>query len=77
MDVRIGITQVTRELLVELADDTDRDALKGAISSALAGAVDTLALTDRRGRDVLVPAAKIAYVEVGLGDGDRHIGFGG
>jgi hypothetical protein len=30
VDVRIGITQVARELLVELADDTDRDALKGA-----------------------------------------------
>ena len=42
----------------------------------MAGAVDTLALTDRRGRDVLVPAAKIAYVEIGLGDGDRQIGFG-
>ena len=30
MDVRIGVTQVARELLVELADDTDRDALEGA-----------------------------------------------
>ena len=29
MDVRIGITQVARELLVELADDTDRDAPEG------------------------------------------------
>ncbi len=27
VDVRIGVTQVARELLVELADDTDRDAL--------------------------------------------------
>ena len=42
MDVRIGITQAARELLVELADDTDRDALKGTVSAALAGAVDTL-----------------------------------
>ena len=31
MDVRIGVTQVPREMLVEMADDTDRDALKGAI----------------------------------------------
>ena len=30
MDVRIGVIQAPRELLVELADDTDRDALKGA-----------------------------------------------
>ena len=76
MDVRIGITQVARELLVELADDTDRDALKGAVSAALSGAADTLALTDRRGREVLVPAAKIAYVEVGVSDGERRMGFG-
>ena len=76
MDVRIGITQVARELLVELADDTDRDALKGAVSAALSGATDTLSLTDRRGREVLVPSAKIAYVEVGVGDGERRMGFG-
>jgi hypothetical protein len=77
VDVRIGITQVARELLVELPDDTDRDALRNSINAALGGAVDTLALTDRRGRDILVPAEKIAYVELGLTDGDRHIGFGG
>ena len=76
MDVRIGITQVARELLVELADDIDRDALKGAVSAALSGAADTLSLTDRRGREVLVPAAKIAYVEVGVADGERRMGFG-
>jgi len=76
VDVRIGITQVARELLVELADDTDRDALKGAVSAALSGATDTLTLTDRRGREVLVPSAKIAYVEVGVGDGERRMGFG-
>ena len=76
MDVRIGITQVARELLVELADDTDRDALKGAVNAALSGATDALTLTDRRGREVLVPAAKIAYVEVGVADGERRMGFG-
>jgi Protein of unknown function (DUF3107) len=76
VDVRIGITQVARELLVELADDTDRDALTGAVNAALSGATDTLMLTDRRGREVLVPAAKIAYVEVGVADGERRMGFG-
>jgi Protein of unknown function (DUF3107) len=77
VDVRIGITQVARELLIELADDTDRDTLRSSIDAALGGAVDTLALTDRRGRDILVPAQKIAYIELGLAAGDRHIGFGG
>jgi hypothetical protein len=76
VDVRIGITQATRELLVELPDDADRDALRDAITAALAGASDTFALTDRRGREVLVPSAKIAYVEVGLADSERRMGFG-
>jgi hypothetical protein len=46
------------------------------VNAALSGATDTLVLTDRRGREVLVPAAKIAYVEVGVADGDRRMGFG-
>jgi len=41
------------------------------------GAVDVLWLTDKRGKKVGVPAAKIAYIEVGTNDGDRRIGFGG
>ena len=49
---------------------------KGAVDAALSGATDTLSLTDRRGREVLVPAAKIAYVEVGVADGERRMGFG-
>ncbi len=76
MDVRIGITHAARELLIELGDDTDREALKGAITAALAGATDTFTLTDRRGREVMVPSAKIAYVELGLADGERRMGFG-
>ncbi|MFZ8998511.1 MAG: DUF3107 domain-containing protein [Ilumatobacteraceae bacterium] len=76
MDVRIGVTQAPRELSLEV-DDGDRDDLKVRIEAALSGAVDVLWITDRRGRDVGVPAAKIAYVEVGSADGERRIGFGG
>ena len=77
MDVRIGVTQSPRELSIELAEGTDRDALKAQISEALASADQVLWLLDRRGREVAVPAAKIAYVEVGASDGERRIGFGG
>ena len=77
MDVRIGITQTARDIAVELADDIDRDALKATIDAALTGAVDVLWLTDKKGRDVAVSAAKIAFVEVGSAEGDRRIGFGG
>lgn len=76
MDVRIGVTQAPRELTVEV-DDGDRDDLKSRVEAALSGATDVLWLTDKRGRDVGVPSAKIAYVELGSADGDRRIGFGG
>ena len=77
MDVRIGVTQAPREINVEVADDTDRAALRKQVDAALTGAVDVLWLTDRRGKEIGVAAAKIAYVEVGTADGDRRIGFGG
>ena len=77
MDVRIGVTQAPREINVELADDADRDELKSRIEAALAGATDVLWIVDKRGKDVAVPSAKIAYVELGSADGDRKIGFGG
>jgi len=77
VDVRIGVTQAPREINVELADDVDRDAVKNQVEAALAGAVDVLWLSDKKGRDVGVPAAKIAYVEIGTPEGERRIGFGG
>jgi ABC-type branched-subunit amino acid transport system substrate-binding protein len=76
VDVRIGVSQHPRELDVELADDTDREALKQQIADALADDDKVLWLTDRRGRDIVVPAAKIAYVEIDTGDAERRIGFG-
>lgn len=77
VDVRIGVTQAPRELSIELDDDADRDDLKARIEAALAGASDVLWITDKRGKDTGVPAAKLAYVELGSADGDRRIGFGG
>ena len=76
VDVRIGVTQAPRELNVEVPDDECDDAEK-QIEAALGGAVEVLWLTDKRGRRIGVPAAKIAYIEVGTNDGDRRIGFGG
>ena len=76
MDVRIGISQTAKELDIELPADTDTDALKAEIAKALADAA-VLWLTDRKGRQVGVPAEKIAYLEIGGPDDGRHIGFGG
>jgi len=76
VDVRIGVTQAPRELTLELADDTDSDALRAQIDKAISEGDTVLWLTDRRGRQIAVPVAKLAYVEVGPSDGDRRIGFG-
>ena len=73
--VRIGVTQAPRELTLEV-DDDDRDDLKARVEAALSGATDVLWVTDKRGRDIVIQAAKIAYVEVGSAAGDRRIGFG-
>lgn len=77
MDVRIGVTQAPREIGIELADDADRDDVKSRIEAALGGASDVLSIVDKRGNETFVPAAKIAYVELGSEEGDRRIGFGG
>jgi hypothetical protein len=76
VDVRIGVSQHPRELDVEMADDTDREALKAQITGTLADTDSVLWLTDRRGRDVAVPVARIAYVEISSSDAERRIGFG-
>ncbi|WP_116999169.1 DUF3107 domain-containing protein [Desertimonas flava] len=75
MDVRIGVTQAPREINLELSDDDELAVPR--IEAALAGTDDVLWLTDRRGKRVAVPSAKIAYVEIGAADGERRIGFGG
>ena len=78
MDIRIGITQSPREIAIEVEDDAKaREALKKNVEAALTGELATLWITDKKGRDIAIPTAKIAFVEIGSGDPDRKIGFGG
>ena len=72
MDVRIGVIQAPREILLEMGSD----ALKAQVDAALSSDAGVLWLVDERGREVAVPSARIAYVEIGTPDGDRRIGFG-
>ena len=76
MDVRIGVIHTVKEIDVELPADADRDKIKKQIDAALADDSKILWLTDHKGRDVAVPSAKIAYVELGTSDSERRIGFG-
>jgi hypothetical protein len=76
VDVRIGITQTPKELEVEMADDADRDKVVAEIEKLLKSGDGVLWLTDKKGRRVGVPVAKVAYVEVGAPASDRRVGFG-
>ena len=77
MDVRIGVTYSAKELDVDLGEEADADAVKADIERSLGDDSSVLWLTDRKGRQVGVPVAKVAYVEIGSPREDRRIGFGG
>lgn len=76
MDVRIGISQTAKELEVELGDDVDQAAVEAMLAKALADG-SVFWLTDRKGRQVGIPAEKVAYIDMGRPDDGRRIGFGG
>jgi hypothetical protein len=76
VDVRIGISQAPREIEVELADSTSADDLVAKVDAAVAQASGMLWLTDKRGRRVGVPAAKLAYIELDTAAETRRVGFG-
>ncbi|HUV48203.1 MAG TPA: DUF3107 domain-containing protein [Actinomycetes bacterium] len=73
MEVKVGVKGVPRELVIEteLTPD-DVSSLVKACASDPAALFD---LTDARGRRVLIPADKLAYVEIGEQEA-RRVGFG-
>jgi hypothetical protein len=73
VEVRIGVQHATRELVIDSAESTD--AILAAVTAAVTGDASVLTLTDERGRLVLVPSDKLAYVEVGEPE-SRRVGFG-
>ena len=72
MEIKIGIQSVPRELVIETRSSFEE--VQRALAAAVAdGGVFTLG-DDKSGR-ILIPADKIAYLEVG-GSEQRRIGFG-
>ncbi|MGX5695942.1 DUF3107 domain-containing protein [Agromyces soli] len=72
MDVRIGIQNSPRELGFETAQTAAE--VEQAVAAALAGQAPTLRLSDDKGNVYLVPAAALAYVEIGSEE-SRRVGF--
>jgi Protein of unknown function (DUF3107) len=76
VDVRIGITQAPREIEVEVADNLAADDLISKVDAAVEKGAGMLWLTDKRGRHIGVPAAKLAYIELDTATETRRVGFG-
>lgn len=72
MEIKIGVQDTPREVSLD-SNDTSEDVI-AAVTAAIADG-GLLTLVDDRGRTVIVPAAKIAYVEVGATTKGR-VGFG-
>ncbi len=73
MEVKIGVQHAPREIVIESEQSTEE--IEKAVSAALAGTEKLLSLTDDRGRQVLIPADRLAYVEIG--EPAKHkVGFG-
>ncbi|MER7501881.1 DUF3107 domain-containing protein [Nonomuraea pusilla] len=75
MEVKIGVQSVHRELVVEtdLNAEQVEEELRRALSMDRGG---VFALTDVKGRRVVVPVSALGFVEIGE-DESRPVGFGG
>jgi hypothetical protein len=65
VEVKIGVQHAARELVIDT--DEKAEVIEQRVADALSGDDGVLTLTDTKGRRTMVPAAKLAYVEIGGG----------
>ena len=70
-EVKIGISDSTHEIFIECSSSQSEVIAK--VNDAIKTS-SVLALSDSKGREILVPHNKISYVEVGE-SADRRVGF--
>ena len=73
MEVKIGVQHAARELVLESTQSPQE--VEKAVGDALKADLGVLSLVDEKGRRVLVPADKLAYVEIAESE-QRRVGFG-
>ncbi|NBE80911.1 DUF3107 domain-containing protein [Micromonospora rubida] len=72
MEVKIGVQYAPRELVLESAQSPAE--IEQTVTDAMAKSEGTLSLTDEKGRRVIVPVGKVAYVEIAEAS-PRSVGF--
>ena len=75
MEIRIGVTYSPKEIEIDLDDELAGDPLVEQIPASVGDENAMLWLTDKKGRRVGIPTAKLAYVEIGAPRSDRRVGF--
>ncbi|MCF6526539.1 DUF3107 domain-containing protein [Streptomyces sp. JJ36] len=73
MEVKIGVQHAPREIVFESGQSTQE--VQSAVEAALGKAGSVLTLEDEKGRKIIVPSDRLAYVEIGEHSG-RKVGFG-
>ena len=73
MEVKIGVADSPRELVVSSGQSPEEVA--ELVDGALSGSSGVLSLEDDKGRRYLIPATRIAYVEIAPSE-VRRVGFG-
>jgi hypothetical protein len=63
VEVKIGVQFASRELVIDTTLTAEQ--IEAEVSKALSGDAGVLSLADTKGRRVLVPSEKLAYVELG------------
>jgi hypothetical protein len=72
VEVKIGVQFAPRELVVDSAQTPVE--VEQLVTDALASDKQVLCLTDEKGRRVIVPVSKLAYVEIAEAT-SRQVGF--
>lgn len=72
MEIKIGVADSPRELTVSTADSPEQ--IEAIVTEALRNTQGLLTLVDDKGRRYMVPASRVAYVEIGPAD-SRRVGF--
>ncbi|MEZ5165848.1 MAG: DUF3107 domain-containing protein [Acidimicrobiales bacterium] len=73
MDIRIGVTDHPREIVVTLGERPTKK-VRAEVEAALAGTAPHCG-SPTKGAEVAVPSSKIAFIELGP-EGGNPIGFG-
>lgn len=76
MELRIGIAQTAREIVIELPKALSVKDVKKLIESGLKDDSGLFELVDTKGRSTLVNANRVTYIQLGGVDDSSQIGFG-